>query len=127
MDHAILDALERLYLFRKYEEGSPINLSGTPPNPYLSGASAFLFDSVIVLNYYESICKEILAGHLNAELLYDSIRNPVIGAKEILLTRYSDKIGIDQSRNYPNLSALAKLWSDRAWSYSEMGETKIPD
>jgi hypothetical protein len=86
-----------------------------------------LFDSVIVLNYYESICKEILVGHLNEEILYESIRNPVIGAKEILLTRYSDKIGIDQSRNYPNLSALAKLWSDRAWSYSEMGETKIPD
>jgi hypothetical protein len=126
LDHPVRDHIQRLYLYRKHEEGVRANLSQTPPNPYADGTHAFLFDSVTVLNYYEAICTEILAENLDEELLYKSIKNLVVGAMDVVLVRYSARLGADQSKNYANLVRLAKKWQSRANSYNELGAIKIP-
>ena len=122
----IVERLERLYQFRKFEEGQSKGLSQTPKDPYEDARALFNFDSVIVLNYYEAACTEIEEDWVNETLLYKSTRNTIIGAKEVLLKRYSERVGEDQSRSYPNLCQVAERWRQRADPYREVAETHIP-
>ena len=122
----IVERLERLYRYRKFEEGVEPGLSQTPPNPYADFQAQFLFDSVIVLNYYEAACAEIEAGAIHEELIYKSVRNSVIGMRDVVLTRYSEKVGSEQSKNYVRLCAVADRWKARASSFGELGATRIP-
>ena len=122
----VVNRLERLYQFRKYEEGKAKNLSQTPENPYEKSLALFYFDSVIVLNYYEAACAEIEENWVNEELLYKSARNSIIGMKEVVLKRYGDKVGSDQSDNYMKLCNVADRWRKKADPYSEAAQINIP-
>ena len=126
LDKDIVPHLERLFLFRKYEDGVASNLSQTPINPYDKKPALFLFDSVMVLNSYEAICTEIEMGELDEDLLYSGIRNSVVGAEEVVLGRYSKRVGSDQSQNYRHLGLISARWKKRAAAYKDMGATQVP-
>lgn len=126
LDRDITPHLERLFCFRRFE-GSEDNQSSSNCNPYDKTPALFFFDSVIVLNFYEAISTEIRDGALEEELLYKSIRNSLIGAKDVVLERYNLKTENDQSIHYENLSFVSKRWKSRAEKKRELGATKIPD
>ncbi len=126
LDDQIVSHLERLFLYRRYEEGSAVGLSQIPENPYSKNPAQFLFDSVIVLNLYEAICTEIAEQSLDEELLYKSIRNSIIGAYEVVLTRYNAKVGTDQSAHYVNLVGVSRRWMVRADRHGQRGASRIP-
>lgn len=122
----VVDRLERLYLSRKHEEGLAAGLSQTPEDPYAATPALLYFDFVIVLNYYEAACAEIERDWLFYGILYASTRNTIIGAREVLLKRYSDKVGSDQSRHYPELCRVAERWRQRADPYREAAAISVP-
>lgn len=126
LDKDIVPHLERLFIFRKYEDGIANNLSQTPINPYEHKPALFLFDSVMVLKIYDAICAEIEMGALDEKLLYSGIRNSVVGAEEVMLDRFNKRVGSDQSHLYKYLGLVSARWKKRAASYNEMGATKIP-
>ena len=80
----------------------------------------------MVLNFYEAICTEIEVGALNENVLYSGIRNSVVGAEEVVLARYSNHVGVDQSDNYRNLKTVAARWRARAEPYNDLGATRVP-
>ena len=123
----IVDRLERLYQFRRYEQDKDSGAANPTPNPYAdSYPDRFKFDCVIALNYVESACTEILEGHVIEDLLYKAVRNTIIGANDTLLRRYSEKVGFDQASNYPHLGKVARNWKTKATAYSEIGAIQIP-
>ena len=126
IDREISTQLERLYIFRKYEEGTVAHLSLTPQNPYEESPTLFFFDSVIVLNFYEAVCTEIEESALDDDLLYKTCRNSIIGVTDVILQRYNKKVGTDQSENYEMLLAVTKRWKQRAEPSGELGATSIP-
>jgi hypothetical protein len=126
LDKDITPYLERLFIFRKFEDGVAKNLSQTPQNPYEDKPALYYFDSVMVLNFYEAICTEIEEGVLDEELLYKGVRNSVVGAADVVLARYNDHVGSDQSRNFRHLTIVAARWKGRADPFSEIGATRVP-
>ena len=122
----IVDRLERLYLSRKFEEGAAAGLTQTPKDPYEGQAALIYFDFVMVLNFYESACAEIEENWVFDEILYTSTRNTIIGAREVLLARYSEKVGSDQSRHYPKLCKVAERWRRQADPDRLAAATHIP-
>lgn len=126
LDSEISENLQRLFLFRKFEERSAAHPSRKTNNPYDNLWALFYLDSVFVLNYYEAICTEIEEGALDGQLLYKTCRNSIIGVAEVVLGRYNEKVGSDQSGNYQKLVNLSQRWRKQAAPRRDLGATFIP-
>lgn len=127
LDRDTEDNKERLYKYRRYQEAKEKDPNTTTENPYEKFPEMFSFDSVIVLNFYEAICTEIQEGALYEHVLYRTIRNGVIGARDVVLARYSEHVGEDRSKNYTALTSIADRWKRRANSAGDGLAIKIPD
>lgn len=123
----IVDRLERLYQYRMYQEAIDAGAQPTCTNPYAQFPQQFRFDSVIVLNYFEAACVEILKGAVDEDMMFESTRNTIIGAADSVLGRYSRDIGNLQATGYNNLVTVAKRWRERVERYNLLGATHIPD
>ena len=122
----IVDRLERLFRHRRFQEVAALGATPKFGDPYLRLPELFLFDSTIVLNYYESASYEILEGAVNSNLIYECSRNIIFGAHDVVLQRYLGEVGFDKQKNYKSLVRLTNLWKQRAEPYNEIGTVKIP-
>lgn len=128
----IISRLSRLYRYRLHEEakvnGALAGKTVNPPlNPYEGqNEFCFLFDSIIVLNYYEAICTDISKKILDEELFYEVGRDLLVGLKEIILARYERVTGIPGYQSYPYLDEVAGRWNTRAREEKKTIFDRIP-
>ena len=116
----ILDRSSRLYRYRLYEDEvikQALTTEGgeIPTNPYEGQEEhSIIFDTVIVLNYYESICTEIVMKAIREDILYETNYDIIIGVKEIILSRFEKMTGSPSYETYPYLDEIAGRWHERA-------------
>lgn len=118
----VIDRLERLFMRRKHDEEG-----GETPDPYNGDNNKQVFELITVLNHFESICYQIRNGDVIEDLLFEATKDTLIGVKNIILKRYSDLTGIDQTRHHPNLVSIGDRWEARAKSGRIPIQEKIPN
>lgn len=97
----IVENQKRLYLYRRYQEAEDKTKLQDPYQHY--GISHMIFDSVIVLNYFEAICVEILRGRIYKEILYEAGGATLVGTKDVILKRFDRLVEGDRMKSYPNI------------------------
>lgn len=108
----VVERMERLYYYRKHKEAVVQSISHPPPDPYKGRDEALLFDTVIVLNYFETACLEILTKAVNDRILFECANAPVLGVRRVILKRYADMTGLDVEKYYPHIVKVSDRWDD---------------
>lgn len=104
-DRNILNIFKRLYLFRRYcdenETFTPLEKTYPSGCPY-TDQNKMMFDSVIALNYLDTICVEIKQGFVDERLICEVLAPVIVGAHDIILNRLQ-AINSDYSKSFPIL------------------------
>lgn len=108
----IVERLERLHKYRRYEESHSDGAanSGATPNPYSEWPDGLLFDTATVLNCYESACVATISGLVYETVLMDTSDAIILAMRDVVLARYSRITGIDAVKQYPHIVQLADRW-----------------
>lgn len=94
-------------------------------DPYEGSQQALIFDLVVVLNYFETICVEVQLGHANEKSLCSAVGVTIVGARDKLLTRLDELLEEDQTAAYSALVDIAERF--RPTILEAGGQLQIPD
>jgi hypothetical protein len=108
-DSGLYERAARVFQHRMFKNGV---LGAT--DPYATdGIQALAHDCIVILNYLDVACVEIMKGTVDHDLLYSTSRDPIIGA-ESLLQLLSKTVGTDRSSSFPALVSIIGIWKQRA-------------
>ena len=116
---ALLDTYERLRLHRMSREGKS---KFDPYAPDKEGRQQhdLLFDLVIVLNFYEGVCAEVLqrkwTGGVWKNVVYQHVASFIVGARNIMLVWYDEETSGGGETAFPNIRIVAaesERWAKR--------------
>ncbi len=99
-DQVITGRLERLYRYRRHIEGAP-----DIANPF-SGQAELVTESVLLLNLCDTIAIEVDAGLIDSKMLYRTLGPTLIGAKQVVMARLQNDLGMDLGDAYQDLDRL---------------------
>lgn len=116
--------LEKLYRKRRFEESIQERLVPPFEDPYQGSKEALIFDLVMVLNYFETICVEVKLRNASEETLREAVGVTVVGARDKLLTRLDGLLEADQVAAYATLVEIAERF--RVELQESGGLTEIP-
>ncbi|ADM09457.1 hypothetical protein PB2503_06957 [Parvularcula bermudensis HTCC2503] len=117
----IMSRMQRLYEFRKYSEGT-----GTA-DPYTGDTQKLIYDHVVVLNFFEGVCREIEDKQVDERLIYVSSSNTIVGVRRVLLRRLNTLLQEDQDKDYEALIRVSNRFIQQADERHETIQYKIPD
>ena len=125
----IVDRLNRLYQSRLYEDAVEAGVpeADRPTNPYREeNGNKLIFDIVLVLNYFDAACVEILNKAVIEKRLYAASKDHIIGVRKVILSRLERLTGQDQSQAYSHLIEISNRWENRAIRKQHSLVGKIP-
>lgn len=129
----VVERMSRLYRYRLYEEAKiKTALSEEkvvmPPDPYEKQEEfSLLFDTVIVLNYYEGICVDVKHEMVDEDLLFHFGKDMLIGARDVILKRYEQLTGASGDEAWPYIGEIADRWHFRARREKRKVSDRISD
>ena len=100
----------RFYRYRKFKEG----VSGSV-NPYEEpGIHQFIHDCFVILNIYDAVCIEIIKETADENMMYEAVRDLIIGTPKTVFEVLTPMLQTDVSNNFPYLKQISLRWQQRA-------------
>ena len=117
----IMNRMQRLYLFRKYDEGA------REKNPYSDlDDYDLIYDHVVVLNFFEAVCSEILDRQVDPHLVYEASGNTIVGVEKVLLGRLEVLLEEEQRKDYQSLIKVSDAFQRKATTDGDPIRFQIP-
>lgn len=105
LDSTLAERLSRIYLYRRRDQGYP--------DPYTDQTSiSFEHDLIVVLNFFETVCIEIIEGLVSRRKIQEHMGYMVVGAEPLLedLAQAQGTSLEEQENDYKVLVSYIKLW-----------------